>query len=76
MMKQTEGWNTWHVDEASRLARALYTTHERYQAGCMTHSTWKSHMASLWGTVDHYGLRPLVITALDVLRGVASSSEV
>jgi hypothetical protein len=46
--------------EARKLARALHNTTQSYRAGLMSHATWKSHMASLWGTVDAKGLRTAV----------------
>ncbi len=43
--------------EAGALARAIMFTQRRHQDGFMARATAKSHLASLWGTVDAKGLR-------------------
>lgn len=51
--------------EVNAFAIALQSTTDRYQHGCLSHATWKSHMESLWGTVRARGIRNDVIAVLD-----------
>jgi hypothetical protein len=43
--------------DAERFARAILATYERYRGGFMGYDPMKSHVASLWGTVDARGLK-------------------
>lgn len=64
------------AEQAQRLAGALLSTAERARGGFMSHATMKSHMASLWGTVDAKGLREDVLELVDpALVGVRPLSE-
>ncbi len=48
-------------------ARALIDTSDRYTRGMMSRATFKSHMASLWGRIEHGGLKERVIALVDPL---------
>jgi len=51
--------------DATVYARAIQSTTDSYQRGLMSHTTWQSHVASLWGTVTHLGLRTEVVQLVD-----------
>lgn len=52
-------------EQIRRFAVALTDTSTRYRGGFMSHPTWKSHMASLWGQVMAAGLRADVMDQVD-----------
>lgn len=51
---------------AANLAHAIESTRDRHTQGFMAYATMKSHVASLWGTVDGKGLRVEVEQLLGV----------
>lgn len=60
------------AERAERFARALQSTTDRYLHGCMTRPTWSDHMQSLWGQVQHAGLRADVLRLVE--RPIADTS--
>ena len=51
--------------QAAGYVRAITSTVNRYWDGCMAHGTYKSHLRSLWGTIQAKGLAEPVTGTLD-----------